>query len=106
MVERITLAEQHAVNEQRRMGRTDRQAEKIVGLPQGILSRPYLIDDSAERRAAAARKEAVEWSARQDRFWRAIYAPQRPNLQGWRPQHDCITDRPDAGTHHRPRKPA
>lgn len=43
MVERITLAQQHAVNEQRRMGRTDRQAEKIVGLPSGILSRRYLV---------------------------------------------------------------
>lgn len=45
MVERITLAQQHAVNEQRRMGRTDRQAEKIVGLPHGILSRPFVVDD-------------------------------------------------------------
>lgn len=43
MVERITLAQQHAVNEQRRMGRTDRQAEKIVGLPHGVLSRPFLV---------------------------------------------------------------
>ena len=42
MVERITLAQQHAVNEQRRLGRTDRQAEKIVGLPhdQTTLNRP------------------------------------------------------------------
>lgn len=45
MVERITLAQQHAVNEQRRMGRTDRQAEKIVGLPSGILSRPFIVAD-------------------------------------------------------------
>ncbi|MFC5373206.1 hypothetical protein ACFPIF_11610 [Brevundimonas faecalis] len=43
MVERITLAQQHAVNEQRRQGRTDRQAEKIVGLPNGILSRRFLV---------------------------------------------------------------
>lgn len=33
------------MNEQRRMGRTDRQAEKIVGLPHGILSRPFVVDD-------------------------------------------------------------
>lgn len=46
MVEKITLAQQHAVNEQRRMGRTDRQAEKIVGLPHGILSRPFIVDET------------------------------------------------------------
>ena len=51
MVERITLAQQHAVNEQRRMGRTDRQAEKIVGLPHGILSRP---SSSMTRRPSTA----------------------------------------------------
>ena len=57
MVERITLAQQHAVNEQRRMGRTDRQAEKIVGLPSGILSRPFIVvDDRAPlpRRGASS----------------------------------------------------
>lgn len=48
MVERITLAQQHAVNEQRRQGRTDRQAEKIVGLPHGILSRPFVVDDETK----------------------------------------------------------
>jgi len=48
MVERITLAQQHAVNEQRRLGRTDRQAEKIVGLPQGLLSRPFIVIDDGQ----------------------------------------------------------
>lgn len=64
MVERITLAQQHAVNEQRRLGRTDRQAEKIVGLPHGVLSRHFLVveDDRpvrlffAEGRSAGASK--------------------------------------------------
>lgn len=46
MVEKITLAQQHAVNEQRRMGRTDRQAEKIVGLPHGLLSRPFIVTEA------------------------------------------------------------
>ncbi|CAM2823809.1 Uncharacterised protein [Brevundimonas diminuta] len=50
MVERISLAQQHAVNEQRRMGRTDRQAEKIVGLPSGILSRPFIVVDDRDPR--------------------------------------------------------
>lgn len=50
MVEKITLAQQHAVNEQRRMGRTDRQAEKIVGLPHGLLSRPFVVDDQTTLR--------------------------------------------------------
>lgn len=62
MVEKITLAQQHAVNEQRRMGRTDRQAEKIVGLPHGVLSRPFIVVDDerpvrlffAEGRSAGA----------------------------------------------------
>lgn len=62
MVERITLAQQHAVNDQRRMGRTDRQAEKIVGLPHGVLSRPFIVVDDerpvrmfgAEGRSAGA----------------------------------------------------
>lgn len=49
MVEKITLAQQHAVNEQRRMGRTDRQAEKIVGLPHGILSRPFIVEEPSAR---------------------------------------------------------
>lgn len=49
MVEKITLAQQHAVNEQRRMGRTDRQAEKIVGLPHGILSRPFIVEEQPTR---------------------------------------------------------
>lgn len=44
MVEKITLAQQHAVNEQRRLGRTDRQAEKIIGLSHGILSRPFIVE--------------------------------------------------------------
>ncbi len=48
MVERISLAQQHAVNEQRRMGRTDRQAEKIVGLPSGILSRRFIVVDDRD----------------------------------------------------------
>lgn len=58
MVERITLAQQHAVNEQRRMGRTDRQAEKIVGLPHGILSRPFIVvaDERPARVFAAPRQ--------------------------------------------------
>lgn len=55
MVERITLAQQHAVNEQRRMGRTDRQAEKIVGLPQGILSRPFIVIDDGQNSSATNR---------------------------------------------------
>lgn len=50
MVEKITLAQQHAVNEQRRLGRTDRQAEKIVGLPHGILSRPFIVEDQTALR--------------------------------------------------------
>nr|WP_312296029.1 hypothetical protein [Brevundimonas diminuta] len=50
MVERITLMQQHAVNEQRRIGRTDRQAEKIVGLPSGILSRPFIVIDDSDPR--------------------------------------------------------
>lgn len=52
MVERITLSQQHAVNEQRRLGRTDRQAEKILGLPHGLLSRPFIVveDQTALRR--------------------------------------------------------
>lgn len=62
MVERITLAQQHAVNEQRRMGRTDRQAERILGLPYGILSRPFIVAEDtrpvrvfgAEGRSAGA----------------------------------------------------
>lgn len=48
MVERITLAQQHAVNEQRRKGRSDRQAEKIVGLPSGLLSRPFIVVDDRD----------------------------------------------------------
>ena len=48
MVERITLMQQHAVNEQRRMGRSDRQVEKIVGLPRGILSRPFIVVDDRD----------------------------------------------------------
>lgn len=55
MVERITLAQQHAVNEQRRMGRTDRQAEKIVGLPQGILARPFIVIDDSQLSSATNR---------------------------------------------------
>lgn len=50
MVEKITLAQQHAVNEQRRLGRTDRQAERIVGLPHGILSRPFIVEDKIAQR--------------------------------------------------------
>lgn len=50
MVEKITLAQQHAVNEQRRLGRTDRQAERIVGLPSGILSRPFIVEDETTLR--------------------------------------------------------
>lgn len=55
MVERITLAQQHAVNEQRRLGRTDRQAEKIVGLPHGILSRPFIVVDDGQTSNATNR---------------------------------------------------
>lgn len=55
MVERITLAQQHAVNEQRRLGRTDRQAEKIVGLPHGILSRPFIVVDDGQTSSATNR---------------------------------------------------
>lgn len=50
MVERITLMQQHVVNEQRRMGRSDRQVEKIVGLPSGILSRPFIVVDDRDPR--------------------------------------------------------
>ena len=48
MVERITLMQQYAVNEQRRRGRTDRQIEKIVGLPHGILSRRFIVVDDRD----------------------------------------------------------
>lgn len=65
MVERITLAQQHAVNEQRRMGRTDRQAEKIVGLPSGILSRRFIVvDDTRPVRLAFAESRTITASQR------------------------------------------
>ena len=96
MVERITLAQQHAVNEQRRMGRTDRQAEKIVGLPNGILSRRYLVDDSAERDRARYEKAVAEWREKDDRFQRAVWGrDDRTVVHGWRPDGDCISTRPD-----------
>lgn len=95
MVERITLTQQHAVNEQRRMGRTDRQAEKIVGLPYGILSRRYVVDASAEQERARGEKAYAEWSERHDAFFRTVFREQR-TLHGWRPEGDCVRSRPDA----------
>lgn len=58
MVERITLAQQHAVNEQRRLGRSDRQAEKIIGLPHGLLSRPFIVVDESPAPAPGAAAKA------------------------------------------------
>jgi len=99
MVERITLAQQHAVNEQRRLGRTDRQTEKIVGLPHGILSRPYLVDSSEEDTRKRGEKAFAEWCEREDAFHRAVFRPQR-TFHGWRPEGDCVKDRPDARRRH------
>lgn len=104
MTTRIPLTLANAIDEQRRLGRTDRQIEKVVGLPSGTLSRPYLIDDSEERQRAKIAQELVEWREQRRRFWASQSIPQRP--KGWRPKGNCITDRPNAGSHFKPRKPA
>lgn len=98
-VERITLGQQRAVNEQRQKGRTDRQIEVIVGLPRGILSRPYLVDDSAERQAAADRERCEK-----SNHWRVPYMGQP--IHGWRPQGDCVRSRPNSDPIRQPRPAA
>ena len=102
MIPRINLQQEAAVVAQRNLGRTDRQIEKIVGLPNGFLSRPYLLDDSIEREIDRQRAAYQAWVKRDDRFQAAQRIPQRP--QGWRPRQNCITDRPDSGKHFIPRR--
>ncbi len=57
MIARVTYAQQQAVLAERAKGRTDRQIEKIVGLPHGILSRRFIVVDDRDplpRRGASA----------------------------------------------------
>lgn len=99
---RIPRQTMNAIEDQRRLGRTDRQIEKILGLSSGTLARPYRIDDSVELQIAALRKADAEWARRDDRFRAALAIPQRP--EGWRPRGNCVSDRPDAGRHFKPRR--
>lgn len=88
----ITLDQQHAVNELRRLGRTDRQIEKIVGLRYGVLSKTYRVDCSAQIELACDERAFAERSKKNRRLWAANDLPDR-NLRGWRPQGDCVTAR-------------
>lgn len=44
---RITPEQAKAVEEQRVLGRTDRQIERIIGLAHGLLSQPYLVAEDS-----------------------------------------------------------
>lgn len=94
MVARITYAQQQAVLDHRGKGRTDRQIEKLVGLPSGTLSRPYTVDVSVQAeivRRARSHAAFLKRQAVRDR----VEAADRPILQGWRPSGDCIRSRPN-----------
>lgn len=57
MIARVTYAQKQAVLVERAKGRTDRQIEKIVGLPHGVLSRRFIVVDDRDplpRRGASA----------------------------------------------------
>jgi hypothetical protein len=103
-VERIPLATANEVDALRRRGRTDRQIENILGLPRGLLARPYLIDDTEERELArTARRKGDLWAA-QDRFWASLSRP-KP-IEGWRPKLDCVRARPNEAPSRASRRPA
>lgn len=101
----ITLDQQHAVNEHRRQGRTDRQIEKIIGLRYGLLATTYRVDCSAQVERDRAERARAEWREKDRRFWATNHYPDRI-LRGWRPTQDCVTSRPDAAPLRAlPRKP-
>ena len=100
MIERVPLRVANEIEALRQRGRTDRQIEKMLGLPNGLLSRRYLIDDSEEREMAQRRRDAADWLAADARYQASLRIVQRP--QGWRPLRDCIRDLPNAGKHFRP----
>lgn len=94
-MQRLTSAQAAVVAEQRRIGRTDRQIEKHVGLSAGFLDRPWIIDCSDvfdPVKAAAQREERLR---REEAFRRAT-TPKDRHLRGWRPHGDCVRARPDA----------
>jgi hypothetical protein len=104
MIERIPLATANEVDALRRRGRTDRQIEHILGLPNGLLARRYLIDDTEERELArSARRRGDLWAA-QDHFLASLSRPR--TIEGWRPQGDCVRSQPNATPPRTNRRPA
>lgn len=104
-MQRLTETEAQAVAENRRLGRTDRQIEHIVGLAYGTLSRPWTVATECPKAKAARLKAHADWQAREDAFWRSVFRPDR-HLRGWRPDGDCVTSRPNAAPLRSvPRKP-
>lgn len=99
MTYRMPQSVSNAVEAERARGRTDRQVEKIVGLPTGTLSQPYLVDAQDAR---PVRLRGVEHRVVGREEGLRLKARLRP-VEGWRPANDCITDRPTAGKHFKPR---
>lgn len=91
----ITLDQQHAVNEQRRQGRTDRQIEKILGLRYGVLAATYRVDCTAQIERDRSERATAEWRKKDQRFWSAQSRPDR-TLRGRRPTGDCLTSLPNS----------
>ena len=91
MIERIISTKARLIPDLRAKGRTDRQIEKILALPSGILGRRWLVDDSAERAVEEAQRKRAEFYSR----WRFPHYPDRV-FQGWRPDGDCVRTRPNA----------
>jgi len=105
-VYRMPITIWRLVEAEQKRGRPKAHIESFIGLPSGTLSRPFFIDDTAEKAAeaslAAAKVEVAAWSERQQRYWRSFGKP-KP-IEGWRPANDCVTDRPNAGRHFKPKR--
>ena len=95
MMQKLNVGQARAVAEFRAAGRTDRQVEKLTGLSNGFLSRPWVIDQAdVQARAEDNRRRAASEQGFRS-FLRSFVVADR-NLSGWRPDGDCVTARPDA----------
>lgn len=97
-ITKISKAHFDLITAERAKNRTDRQIEAMLGLPYGILQKPFLVDDTEERAAQDAKRQQREYDERMQRRWEALGRP--VPIRGWRPNGNCVQSRPNAV--HRP----